>query len=228
MVAEAKLEKQEGGLAPAGEGWFVVNVSEGAWVTSPAFGSECVFEAGRGTSFKDVGISVAVLTPGRPNGLYHREMHNQEDFLVLSGECLLLIEGEERALKAWDFVHCPPGTDHIFVGAGDGPCVLFMVGARKERATVIPAPSWLCVTARALRSRRPAQRMLMRSTRRGSPGAPRSGRTCPGPKTGPSGSPAGSKLRRAGTASIRQRDRHGRMSHPRDLSAVAGRAKRHS
>jgi uncharacterized cupin superfamily protein len=136
MVAEAKLEHREGGLAPAGEGWFVVNVSYGAWVTSPAFDSECVFEAGRGASFKDVGIAVAVLTPGRPNGLYHREMHNQEDFLVLSGECLLLIEDEERALKAWDFVHCPPGTDHIFVGAGDGPCVLFMVGARKERATV--------------------------------------------------------------------------------------------
>jgi uncharacterized cupin superfamily protein len=138
MVAEAKLEQREGGLAPAGDGWFVVNVSEGAWVTSAAFGSECVFEAVRATSFKDLGVSVAVLAPGRPNGLYHSEMHNQEDFLVLSGECLLLIEGEERALKAWDFVHCPAGTEHIFVGAGDGPCVLFMVGARKERATVYP------------------------------------------------------------------------------------------
>ncbi|MGA2755958.1 MAG: cupin domain-containing protein [Solirubrobacteraceae bacterium] len=137
-MAEAKLAQQEGGLAPVDEGWFVVNVSEGAWVTSPAFGSECVFEVERGTSFKDVGMSVAVLTPGRPNGLYHREINNQEDFLVLSGEYLLLIEGEERALKTWDFVHCPPGTDHIFVGAGDGPCVLFMVGARKERATVYP------------------------------------------------------------------------------------------
>lgn len=136
-MAEAKLEQREGGLAPAGEGWFVVNVSDGAWVTSPSFDSECVFEGHRGL-FKDVGIALAVLAPGRPNGLYHREVHNQEDFLVLSGECLLLIEGEERALKAWDFVHCPPGTDHIFVGAGDGPCVLFMVGARKERATVYP------------------------------------------------------------------------------------------
>jgi uncharacterized cupin superfamily protein len=61
--------------------------------------------------------------------MYHRES-NQEDFLVLSGECLLLVEGEERRLQAWDFVHCPPGTDHIFVGAGDGPCVIFMAGAR--------------------------------------------------------------------------------------------------
>jgi uncharacterized cupin superfamily protein len=137
MVTEATLEQREGGLTPAGEGWFVVNVSEGAWVTSPAFDSECVFE-GPQASFKDVGVALAVLTPGRSNGLYHREMHNQEDFLVLSGECLLLIEGEERALKAWDFVHCPPGTDHIFVGAGDGPCVIFMVGARKDDAIVYP------------------------------------------------------------------------------------------
>lgn len=137
MVAEAKLEQREGGLTPAGEGWFVVNVSEGAWVTSPAFDSECVFE-GPGALFKDVGVGLAVLAPGRSNGLYHREMHNQEDFLVLSGECLLLIEGEERALKAWDFVHCPPGTDHIFVGAGDGPCVIFMVGVRKDDAIVYP------------------------------------------------------------------------------------------
>ncbi|HLW96374.1 MAG TPA: cupin domain-containing protein, partial [Solirubrobacteraceae bacterium] len=65
-------------------------------------------------------------------------LHNQEDFFVLSGECLLLIEGEERKLKAWDFVHCPPGTDHIFIGAGDGPCVLFMVGARGDDAIVYP------------------------------------------------------------------------------------------
>ena len=50
---------------------------------------------------------------------------------MLSGECLLLVEGEERRLQAWDFVHCPAGTDHILVGAGDGPCVVFMAGARR-------------------------------------------------------------------------------------------------
>jgi uncharacterized cupin superfamily protein len=48
----------------------------------------------------------------------------------LAGECLLLIEGEERLLRAWDFVHCPPETEHIFVGAGDSPCVIFMAGGR--------------------------------------------------------------------------------------------------
>jgi quercetin dioxygenase-like cupin family protein len=61
--------------------------------------------------------------------MYHREL-GQEDFLVVAGECVLVIEGEERRLKAWDFVHCPPWTQHVFVGAGDGPCVIVMVGSR--------------------------------------------------------------------------------------------------
>ena len=81
--------------------------------------------------FGQLGNALAVLQPGQPNGLYHREA-NQEDFLVLAGECRLLVEGEERPLRAWDFAHCPPGTEHIFVGAGDGPCVIFMAGARTE------------------------------------------------------------------------------------------------
>ena len=63
--------------------------------------------------------------------LYHSEP-SQEDFLVLAGECLLLVEGQERSLRAWDFVHCPPNTEHVFVGAGEGPCVLLMVGARSD------------------------------------------------------------------------------------------------
>ena len=29
---------------------------------------------------------------------------------VVSGEAALVVEGEERHLRAWDFVHCPPGT----------------------------------------------------------------------------------------------------------------------
>ncbi len=70
-----------------------------------------------------------MLEPGQPNCLYHREAQ-QEDFLVLAGECLLRVEGQERPLHAWDFVHCPPNTDHVFVGAGEGPCVIVMAGAR--------------------------------------------------------------------------------------------------
>jgi uncharacterized cupin superfamily protein len=86
--------------------------------------------------FADVGLMVQVIQPGQPSGLYHAET-NQEHFLVLAGECLLLVGGEERPLRAWDFVHCPPGTEHVFVGAGDGPCVIFMTGRRTEEKTIV-------------------------------------------------------------------------------------------
>src|SRR6058998_2692278 len=138
MVEEARVEKLAAGLTPVTEGWFVVNVRDAAWVTNEAFGSACTIE-GEGTPpFGEVGFTLGVLQPGRPSALYHRES-NQEDFLVLAGECLLLVEGEERPLRAWDFVHCPPETEHIFVGAGDVPCVIFMTGARtREHAVVYP------------------------------------------------------------------------------------------
>jgi uncharacterized cupin superfamily protein len=131
------MEQSEAGLVAATEGWFVVNVRDAAWVHSTTFGDACVIE-GDAAPFAQIGYTIAVLQPGEPSGLYHRET-NQEDFLVLSGECLALVEGEERRLQAWDFVHCPAGTEHIFVGAGDGPCVVFMAGARTEpRDTVYP------------------------------------------------------------------------------------------
>jgi uncharacterized cupin superfamily protein len=134
MVQAARLEQLDTGLAPVTDGWFVVNVPDAAWVTSEAFGAACIFESDD-VSFPHVGYTICVLQPGQANGMYHREAA-QEDFLVLSGECLLLVEGEERRLRAWDFVHCPPDTEHIFVGAGDGPCVIFMAGARRDRSTV--------------------------------------------------------------------------------------------
>jgi quercetin dioxygenase-like cupin family protein len=129
MVEEARLEQLDTGLAPVTDGWFVVNIPDAAWVTNEVLGSACVFESDE-VSFPDVGFTLAVLEPGQSGGRYHREA-NQENFLVLAGECLLLIEGEERPLRTWDFVHCPPDTEHGFVGAGDGPCVIFMTGARK-------------------------------------------------------------------------------------------------
>lgn len=98
-------------------------------------GSECSFESEK-AEFTELGVRLHVLPPGEPNGLYHRE-DKQEDFLVLAGECHLLIEGEERRLRAWDFVHCPPGTEHIFIGAGDEPCVILMVGARAVEWNVL-------------------------------------------------------------------------------------------
>ena len=129
MIPEARLERQDMGLVAATEGWFVVSVPEAAWVTNEVGGSCCIFE-GDAVPFAQIGYTLAVMEPGQSGGLYHREA-NQEDFLVLAGECLLLIEGEERRLKAWDFVHCPADTEHAFVGAGDGPCVIFMAGARE-------------------------------------------------------------------------------------------------
>ena len=148
MTDEARLEDVGSGLAPVSTGWFVVNVREAAWTTNDAFGARCVFEAGgsvlRGRpdlepqTFPQLGITLKVLEPGKPSGMYHAES-DQEDFLILAGECLLLVEGEERPLRTWDFVHCPPGTEHVFVGAGDRPCVILMAGARtKERSIVYP------------------------------------------------------------------------------------------
>ena len=138
MVDEARLEQLDAGMTPVTDGWFVVNVRDGAWVTNEALGDACIFE-GDDAPFSDVGFTLGVFQPGQA-GRYHREA-NQEDFLVLAGECLLLIEGEERPLKAWDFVHCPANTEHAFVGGGEGPCVIFMTGARKgwpEKGIVYP------------------------------------------------------------------------------------------
>jgi uncharacterized cupin superfamily protein len=139
-MPEAPLEDNGSGLAPAGDGWFVVNVREAQWLTSEGgpgqpSGSECAFDSAQ-AEFKQVGMRLHVLPPGEANGLYHHE-DKQEDFLVLSGECVLLVEGEERRLRAWDFVHSPPGTEHIFVGAGDEPCVILMVGARGDDWNVL-------------------------------------------------------------------------------------------
>ena len=146
MTREARLEDVGTGLAPVDDGWFVVNAGDAAWIENPAFGFRCPFEASppvlRGRDdveprhFPQIGINLAILQPGRPSGLYHRE-NEQEDFLVLRGECLLLIEGEERMLRAWDFVHCPAWTDHVFVGAGDGPCAILMIGGRPEEEQLL-------------------------------------------------------------------------------------------
>jgi uncharacterized cupin superfamily protein len=134
-MPEAPLEDSGSGLAPAGDGWFVVNVRDAEWWTSETFGSGCGFES-QDFQFPQLGINLSVLQPGEPNCLYHLESQ-QEAFLVLSGECKLLVDGGERLLHAWDFVHCPAGTEHVFVGAGEGPCVILMTGVRSEDEKIL-------------------------------------------------------------------------------------------
>jgi uncharacterized cupin superfamily protein len=145
-IREAQLEDVGPGLAPVSPGWFVVNAGDAAWLRNDAFGGRCVFESSPRVLaqrpdvdpqfFTQTGFTLAVLEPGKPSGMYHAES-NQENFLVLSGTCVLLIEEEERPLRAWDFVHCPGGTRHTFVGTGDEPCVLFMIGGRKPDRTIV-------------------------------------------------------------------------------------------
>jgi uncharacterized cupin superfamily protein len=132
-VHEAQLEESGSGLAPVTDGWFVVNVRDAMWLTSEdgakrPTGSESSFETPM-AQFEQFGIRLHVLPPGQPNGLYHVE-NQQESFLVLEGECTLLVEGQERVLRPWDFFHSPAGTEHIFVGAGEEPCVILMAGGR--------------------------------------------------------------------------------------------------
>lgn len=109
-------------------GWFVVNVADAPALSHEQAGSAVAFES-RDDRFPELGINIRVLEPGQPASKYHAE-NVQEDFLVLAGECLAILDGEERRLRAWDFVHCPPDTPHVFIGAGDGPCAILMVGAR--------------------------------------------------------------------------------------------------
>jgi uncharacterized cupin superfamily protein len=129
VVREARLELTDTGLAPAGEGWYVLNARDARWFKDERSAC-CEFEGE--VEFEQLGIFVRVLWPGGSMGMYHWEA-DQEDFLVLSGEALLIVEGEERPLRQWDFFHCPPGTKHIIVGAGDGPCVVLAVGSREHQ-----------------------------------------------------------------------------------------------
>jgi uncharacterized cupin superfamily protein len=130
MVPEAPLEQTGIGLVPRGDGWFVLNAREARWRHRQGRGECLPFEGEAG--FPQLGVNRYRLAPGEPIGMYHWEA-DQEDFLVLSGEALLIIEGEERPLRQWDFVHCPAETKHIIVGAGEAPCLVLAVGAREHR-----------------------------------------------------------------------------------------------
>ncbi len=128
MVAEAKFEQTEHGLllVPR-DGWFVLNAREAQW--RDWAGQRWPRLEGAKAIFPQLGVGLTVLEPGHPMAMYHWET-DQEDFLILAGEAVAIVEGEERPLRQWDFVHCPPGANHAIVGAGNGPCVVLAVGAR--------------------------------------------------------------------------------------------------
>src|SRR3954464_15510587 len=132
-VSEATLARTEAGLEPEGPGWFVVNVADSAAVGTD--GGEFGFHFEGSQRFPHFGINITVVEPGQATAMYHAEAR-QETFLVLHGECVLVIEEQERRLRQWDFVYCPPGTARVLVGAGDGPCALLMVGARHVDAEI--------------------------------------------------------------------------------------------
>jgi uncharacterized cupin superfamily protein len=134
VVPEAELERTEAGLVPKSPGWFVLNAREARWFDKPGQGfslpltGDDEYEAE--TFFPMLGMAIRVMNPGEPGATYHWETE-QEDFLVLAGEGLLIVEGEERPLKQWDFVHCPPETRHAYVGTGEGPFVLLCASSRQ-------------------------------------------------------------------------------------------------
>ncbi len=128
QIEEAPLTPGDGGLAPEGSGWFIVNVADAQGVHFDRFGHACTFEGAE--RFPEFGINVHVLEPGQPSSIYHRE-DAQEVFLVLSGECLAIVEEQERRLCTGDFLYCPAGTAHVLIGAGDAPSTVLMVGTRR-------------------------------------------------------------------------------------------------
>src|ERR671937_21406 len=130
MVPEARLEQTEHGLVPKGDGWFVLNAQDAVWYDRGPRGKVMTFEGE--PAFPQVGVNLFVLGPGEPMSMYHWEA-DQEDFLVLSGEALLIVDDEERPLKQWDFFHCPPNVSHTIVGAGSGPAAILAVGAREHQ-----------------------------------------------------------------------------------------------
>ena len=127
MVPEAQLKATEHGVVPDSDGWFVLNARDARWRYADGRGAYSVFEGDQ--EFPQIGIHLVALGPGEAMAQYHWEA-DQENFLVLSGEALLIVEGEERPLRQWDFVHCPANTNHVIVGSGDTTCLVLAVGAR--------------------------------------------------------------------------------------------------
>jgi uncharacterized cupin superfamily protein len=127
VVPEARLKATDSGVVPESDGWFVLNARDAGWRYADGRGAYSVFEGEQ--EFPQLGIHLVSMRPGEAMSMYHWEA-DQEDFLVLDGEALLIVEGEERPLRQWDFVHCPANTRHTIVGAGESSCLVLAVGAR--------------------------------------------------------------------------------------------------
>jgi uncharacterized cupin superfamily protein len=131
---EASSKETPYGRWITSDGWFVLNLGEALAARNEEKGGAVYPLEPNESPFRDFGVHIRVLWPGQPNALYHSEAV-QEGFLVLSGECTLIVEEEERPLRQWDYFHCPADTHHVFVGAGDEPCAILMIGARPEVET---------------------------------------------------------------------------------------------
>jgi uncharacterized cupin superfamily protein len=136
-VPEAPLERSAHGLTAAGDGWYVVNARDAVWGESDEMGVFTRLGESAEARFPQVGFNIGVLWPGQPACMYHREP-NQEGFLIVAGECILFVEGEERRMTQWDYFHCPADTAHVMVATGDEPCVAVAVGSRASRDVVYP------------------------------------------------------------------------------------------
>ena len=128
-VDEATIEDG----VPTTAGWFVINAHDARWMHND-MRTVCKFGGEGPAHFDELGVGLYWIEPGHPMTLYHHET-GQEDFLVLRGACVLVIEGQGRRLGAWDFVHCPPGTAHTIVAAGEAPALILAVGARREKGS---------------------------------------------------------------------------------------------
>jgi uncharacterized cupin superfamily protein len=134
-VKEASSQETPYGRYITSDGWFVLNLADALAVRNDEKGGAVYPLESQESPFRDFGVNVRVVWSGQPNALYHAES-GQEGFLVLTGECTLIVEEEERPLRQWDYFHCPPDTRHVIVGAGDGPCAILMIGLRPEVETL--------------------------------------------------------------------------------------------
>jgi len=136
VVEEARLRRTANGLVPTGSGWFVLNARDAVWIEHVGLGVLCAFEGPQGEAgFARLGFNLQALRPGEPMSMYHVEDREQEDFLVLAGEALLIVEGEQHPLRALDLFHSPPGVAHTIVGTGSDPCLVLAIGARGRATT---------------------------------------------------------------------------------------------